>query len=92
MRAHRARSCHSALLSSPGGLFLWLNSIYVGEWFCGVSGSTPVNAGDIKTMPCLPLDNLEKIGVLWKPRMAQATIDEVARGSDEPEDSDRANA
>jgi len=59
------------------GLALWLNTTFVDEWFRNVSGSTQVNAGDIRAMPCPPLDQLEDIGMCWKPGMTQAEVDEV---------------
>lgn len=62
------------------GLALWLNSTFIDEWFRNVSGSTQVNAGDIKAMPCPPFDQLETIGTYWKPDMTQAEIDEACEG------------
>ncbi|MBR3158342.1 MAG: Eco57I restriction-modification methylase domain-containing protein [Atopobiaceae bacterium] len=59
------------------GLSLWLNSTFIDEWFRGVSGSTQVNAGDIKKMPCPSLDDLESLGQKWSVGMDQKVIDEV---------------
>lgn len=59
------------------GLSLWLNSTYVDMWFRDVSGSTQVNAGDIKNMPCPSLDVLEEIGSRWHADMAQDEIDGI---------------
>ena len=59
------------------GLALWLNTTYIDEWFRDVSGSTQVNAGDIKTMPCPPAHALEAIGNLWHPDMSQEEVDSV---------------
>lgn len=58
------------------GLSIWLNSTFVDSWFRDVSGSTQVNAGDIKTMPCPPLTTLEKLGAEWRPDLSQSEIDE----------------
>ncbi len=57
------------------GLSLWLNSTFIDEWFRGVSGSTQVNAGDIKKMPCPSLDELEHLGKEWVVGMTQEAID-----------------
>ena len=59
------------------GLSLWLNTTFIDEWFRGVSGSTQVNAGDIKRMPCPSLDELETLGKKWSIGMEQKVIDEV---------------
>lgn len=59
------------------GLALWLNSTYIDEWFRDVSGSTQVNAGDIKTMPCPSTDRLEAIGPNWYPNISQSEIDNI---------------
>lgn len=59
------------------GLAIWLNSTYIDAWFRDVSGSTQVNAGDIKAMPCPALDSLERVGDLWRPDMTQAEIDRI---------------
>jgi len=59
------------------GLSLWLNSTFIDEWFRGVSGSTQVNAGDIKKMPCPSLDELENLGREWSAGMEQEAIDEA---------------
>ncbi|MBQ9001924.1 MAG: Eco57I restriction-modification methylase domain-containing protein [Eggerthellaceae bacterium] len=59
------------------GLALWLNTTYIDDWFRDVSGSTQVNAGDIKAMPCPPLESLEAIGGKWRPGISQEEIDRV---------------
>lgn len=58
------------------GLSLWLNSTFIDDWFRGVSGSTQVNAGDIKKMPCPTLDQLEHLGKEWTAGMTQEAIDD----------------
>lgn len=62
------------------GLALWLNSTFIDEWFRGVSGSTQVNAGDIKKMPCPSLDELEGLGRAWSAGMTQEAIDDACGG------------
>lgn len=62
------------------GLALWLNSTFVDQWFRDVSGSTQVNARDIKMIPCPTLDQLEKAGESWSPGMPQADIDKICEG------------
>lgn len=59
------------------GLSLWLNTTFIDKWFRGVSGSTQVNAGDIKKMPCPTLDELEALGESWAAGMTQDEIDET---------------
>lgn len=59
------------------GLTIWLNSTFIDEWFRGVSGSTQVNARDIKAMPCPSIEDLEAMGAKWHPSMNQAEIDEI---------------
>ena len=59
------------------GLALWLNSTYIDEWFRDVSGSTQVNARDIKAMPCPPITQLTALGNEWVPNMEQQRIDEM---------------
>ncbi len=59
------------------GLAIWLNSTYIDEWFRDVSGSTQVNAKDIKSMPCPSIESLETLGRFWEPGMDQSTIDEI---------------
>lgn len=49
------------------GIAAWLNSTAVDKWFRGRSGSTQVNASDIKKMPFPQLDELERGGEI-KPR------------------------
>ena len=63
------------------GLTLWLNSTYIDEWFRNVSGSTQVNAKDIKAMPCPSIEILESLGRLWEPGMDQSVIDEIAESA-----------
>lgn len=62
------------------GLALWLNSTFIDEWFRGVSGSTQVNAGDIKKMPCPSLEELEGLGQAWSAGMTQEAIDGACGG------------
>ncbi len=59
------------------GLALWLNTTFIDLWFRGVSGSTQVNAADIKGMPCPCLETLESMGGKWCPNMAQEEIDAI---------------
>lgn len=59
------------------GLALWLNSTFIDKWFRDVSGSTQVNAGDIKAMPCPSLSDLERIGVYWRADLTQEMIDAI---------------
>lgn len=61
------------------GLSIWLNSTFIDEWFRDVSGSTQVNASDIRKMPCLQLIKLEDIGKSWHSGMTQNEIDKVCR-------------
>lgn len=61
------------------GLSMWLNTTYLDTWFRDVSGSTQVNAGDIKAMPCPSLDELEKVGSIWHASMGQEEIDEICK-------------
>ncbi|WP_172135122.1 Eco57I restriction-modification methylase domain-containing protein [Adlercreutzia sp. ZJ473] len=61
------------------GISLWLNSTYLDRWFRGVSGSTQVNARDIKAMPCPQLNDLERIGPRWRIGMEQGEIDEICK-------------
>ena len=62
------------------GLTIWLNTTFIDAWFRDVSGSTQVNAKDIKSMPCPLLENLEAIGKLWHPNMNQDEIDNICEG------------
>lgn len=62
------------------GLAMWLNSTFVDEWFRDVSGSTQVNAKDIKAMPCPSIDILEEIGVHWETDLTQSEVDEICKG------------
>ena len=48
---------------------------FIDEWFRCVSGSTQVNADDIKKMPCPSLDELEHLGREWDAGMMQEAID-----------------
>ncbi len=59
------------------GLTIWLNSTFIDKWFRGVSGSTQVNAGDIKIMPCPQLTELETLGESWHVDMTQDEIDQI---------------
>lgn len=60
------------------GLALWLNTTYIDSWFRNVSGSTQVNAKDIKAMPCPPDGDLVKLGERWEQNMSQDKIDVAA--------------
>ena len=62
------------------GLSAWLNTTFVDDWFRGVSGSTQVNAGDIRKMPCPALDELELLGTKWHPGMTQEETDSLFQG------------
>lgn len=62
------------------GLAIWLNSTFIDNWFRDISGSTQVNAGDIKAMPCLPIAQLESLGYHWHTGMSQNEIDSVCGG------------
>ncbi len=59
------------------GLALWCNSSLIDEWFRGISGSTQVNASDIKQFPCPTLKELEKMGRFWKWNLTQEEIDKI---------------
>ncbi|WP_206215113.1 methyltransferase [Adlercreutzia sp. ZJ138] len=61
------------------GLSMWLNTTYLDTWFRGVSGSTQVNAGDIKAMPCPSLEKLEEVGLIWRADMGQEEIDRICK-------------
>lgn len=62
------------------GLAVWLNSTYIDGWFRDVSGSTQVNAKDIKAMPCPDEGTLTRLGRGWRPAMGQEEVDEAVRG------------
>lgn len=75
---HAGTSRHVASLGSrelAQGLAIWLNSTFIDDWFRDVSGSTQVNAKDIKAMPCPSLTSLEQIGRLWRSDLEQNEID-----------------
>lgn len=75
---HAGTSRHTVPLRSPElarGLATWLDSTLVDNWFRGVSGSTQVNARDIKAMPCPDLSQLENLGREWHPAMTQHETD-----------------
>lgn len=77
---HAGTPRHTVPLRSPElacGLAVWLNSTLVDDWFRGVSGSTQVNARDIKAMPCPDLSDLEVLGQNWHPGMSQHEIDSI---------------
>lgn len=57
------------------GLAAWLNTSYVEEWFRGVSGSTQVNASDLRAMPCPSIRVLEAIGATWECGESQESTD-----------------
>lgn len=80
---HAGTPRHTVPLRSPElacGLTVWLNSTLVDDWFRGVSGSTQVNARDIKAMPCPDLSDLEMLGQSWHPGMSQQEIDAICEG------------
>lgn len=80
---HAGTPRHTVPLQSPElarGLATWLNSTLIDDWFRGVSGSTQVNARDIKAMPCPDLSDLESLGQKWHPSMAQDEIDRACKG------------
>jgi adenine-specific DNA-methyltransferase len=77
---HAGTSRHTVPLNSPElacGLAAWLDSSLVDNWFRGVSGSTQVNARDIKAMPCPDLTDLEILGHAWHPEMNQRETDAI---------------
>lgn len=79
---HAGTPRHTVPLQSPElayGLAIWLNSTLVDQWFRGVSGSTQVNARDIKEMPCPDSMALESLGRRWHPAMSQDEIDQICR-------------
>ncbi|MEG2212120.1 MAG: Eco57I restriction-modification methylase domain-containing protein [Raoultibacter sp.] len=59
------------------GLCLWLNSTVIDDWFRGLSGSTQVNACDIKRMPVPSNQQLVALSAKWKPSLTQGEIDEL---------------
>lgn len=60
------------------GVTIWLNSSYIDGWFRDVSGSTQVNAGDIRKMPCPELRCLEAFGDRWRTDLTQEEIDRLS--------------
>jgi len=62
---------------TAAGLAIWLNSSFIDEWFRDVSGSTQVNAGDIKAMPCPEVSDLAHIAAKWHDGMEQDEIDAI---------------
>lgn len=80
---HAGRPRQVVPLGSPDlarGIALWLNTTFIDQWFRGVSGSTQVNAKDIKQMPCPTLEALEALGGKWVVGMTQEQVDEVCEG------------
>lgn len=80
---HAGTSRRTVSLRSPElahGLAIWLGTTLVDDWFRGVSGSTQVNARDIKAMPCPDLDALEALGASWHRSMTQDEVDDICRG------------
>ena len=70
-------------LASPElarGIAIWLNTTFIDEWFRDVSGSTQVNAKDIKAMPCPSTEALLSLGKGWKAQMTQEDYDKAAEG------------
>ena len=59
------------------GLTIWLNSTFIDHWFRGMSGSTQVNAGDVKMMPCPDAETLAGIGGNWHEGIRQDEIDRI---------------
>lgn len=77
---HAGTSRHTVPLRSVElacGLATWLNSTLIDDWFRGVSGSTQVNARDVKAMPCPSLADLEVLGRAWHPEMTQRETDTI---------------
>ena len=62
------------------GISVWLNSTYIDDWFRDMSGSTQVNAKDIKAMPCPDEKALVSLGEGWVAGMTQEQTDEAVRG------------
>lgn len=61
------------------GISIWLNSSYIDNWFRDMSGSTQVNAKDIKAMPCPDKEMLLKLGKRWTETMSQNQIDKIVK-------------
>ena len=61
------------------GISIWLNSTYIDEWFRDMSGSTQVNAKDIKAMPCPDESDLIELGKSWTAGMTQEQTDDAVR-------------
>lgn len=61
------------------GLAIWLNTTYIDNWFRDVSGSTQVNAKDIKAMPCPSVETLIEFGRHWHDNMTQEEFDDVTK-------------
>lgn len=59
------------------GLSLWLNSTLIDDWFRDLSGSTQVNACDIKRMPIPSKEQLIALSCKWSPALTQIEIDEL---------------
>ena len=80
---HAGRPRNVVPLRSPDlarGIAMWLNTTFIDEWFRGVSGSTQVNARDIRQMPCPTLEELEELGKSWSVGMTQEQIDKQCEG------------
>lgn len=61
------------------GISIWLNSTYIDNWFRDMSGSTQVNAKDIKAMPCPSRVELIELGNMWSVDLSQEQIDNAVR-------------
>lgn len=59
------------------GLTMWLNSTVVDDWFRAISGSTQVNASDLKKIPTPPEPILRELGAYWSPELAQCDVDRI---------------
>lgn len=67
-------------LITAQGLSLWLNSTRFDELFRAVSGSTQVNAGDLKTLPMPSPERVAQLGVCYRAGMDQEEIDACIQG------------
>lgn len=61
------------------GIAAWLNSTAVDTWFRGRSGSTQVNASDIKKMPFYQPEDLKRVGEKWSTDATQEETDSICQ-------------